>query len=148
MPLKFLCQVHLMASAWYSRLKKIAGAGNLAAGDWARWFGLAVVISAWLERDITARMKKSEGEWIEPVSPYPLARRRGHVTSAVMTAVYPIVPRHTPSYHIAISRVVRPITVPSLYPSERHDRRAPVTHPFTTVSSSPSKIWSTHYRPL
>jgi hypothetical protein len=33
MPLKLLCQVHLMESAWYNRLKKIAGAGNLAAGD-------------------------------------------------------------------------------------------------------------------
>jgi hypothetical protein len=33
MPLKLLCHVHLMESAWYSRLKKIAGGGNLATGD-------------------------------------------------------------------------------------------------------------------
>jgi hypothetical protein len=33
MPLKLLYQLHLIESAWYSRLKKIAGAGNLAVGD-------------------------------------------------------------------------------------------------------------------
>jgi hypothetical protein len=31
--LKLLCQAHWMNSAWYSKLKKIEGAGNLAAGD-------------------------------------------------------------------------------------------------------------------
>jgi hypothetical protein len=47
-----------------------------------------MVIRAQLGQDITADVKRSEGEWIEPTSPYPLARRRGRVTVAAVAAVY------------------------------------------------------------
>jgi hypothetical protein len=148
MPLKLLCQVHLMESAWYSRLKKITSAWNLAAGD------LRAVI--WVGRSDSCSIRvtcyhEDENiwwEWIELISSYPFARRRGHATATVMTAVYPIMPRYTPPYHIAVSHGGWPITVPSPYPFERHSRRAPMTHLFTAVSSPRSKIRSTYSQSL
>jgi hypothetical protein len=82
------------------------------------------------------------------VSPYPLARRRGRATTAVMPPFTPIVPCYTPSYHVAVSHGGCTFTALSRYPSERHGRRAPVTHPFVTVSSRSSKIRSNRSRPL
>jgi hypothetical protein len=54
----------------------------------APWSTPAAVIRAQLGQDITADVKRLEGEWIEPTSPYPLARWRGHATVAVVAAVY------------------------------------------------------------
>jgi hypothetical protein len=82
------------------------------------------------------------------VSPYPLARRRGRATTAVMPPFTPIVPCYTPSYHVAVSHGGWTLTALSRYPSERHGRRAPVTHPFVTVSSRSSKIQSNRSRPI
>jgi hypothetical protein len=53
----------------------------------ARGFTLATVICAWLGEDITVGVKRSAGGWIEPASPYPLARRRGRATVAVIADV-------------------------------------------------------------
>ena len=38
--------------------------------------------------------KRSEGEWIEPASPYLLARRRGRATITVMVVVTLDTPRY------------------------------------------------------
>jgi hypothetical protein len=48
----------------------------------------AATIRVQLGQDITADVKRSEGEWIEPTSPYPLARRRGRATVAEVAAIY------------------------------------------------------------
>jgi hypothetical protein len=37
-------------------------------------FAPAAVIRAWLGEDVTAEVKRSAGDWIEPASTYPLAR--------------------------------------------------------------------------
>jgi hypothetical protein len=39
----------------------------------ALWSVLSTMIHAQLGEDITEDAKRSEGEWIEPASPYPLA---------------------------------------------------------------------------
>jgi hypothetical protein len=48
----------------------------------------AAAIRAQLGQDITTDVKRSEGEWIEPTSPYPLARGRGRATVAEVVAIY------------------------------------------------------------
>ena len=53
-----------------------------------RGFAPAAVIRAWLGEDVTVEVKRSAGDWIEPASPYPLARRRGRATVVVIVAVH------------------------------------------------------------
>jgi hypothetical protein len=83
-----LYQAHRMNSPWYNRLKKITGAGNLAAGD------LRTMIQA-VRRDSCSVLvgyyredEKIRGglDWVRP--PYPLARRRGRAAIAVVGTIY------------------------------------------------------------
>jgi hypothetical protein len=84
---------------------------------------------------------------IEPchrsVSPYPLAWQRGRATTVVMPLFTPLVPCYTPSYNVAVSHGGRPFAALGLYLSERHESRAPVTHPFINMSSHSSKFGAT-----
>jgi hypothetical protein len=72
-----------------SGLNKIAGSVHLSPPVISTPRSAAVTaIHAQLGQDITVDVKRSEGEWIEPTPPYPLARRRGRATVTEVAAVY------------------------------------------------------------
>jgi hypothetical protein len=63
---------------------------NLAASD----LRVGATICALWRVDSRRGVKRSEGEWIESASPYPLAPRHGRATVVVRVAVTPDPPRY------------------------------------------------------
>jgi hypothetical protein len=83
-----LCQAHRMSSRSTLNWRRSRVQGTWLSMISARGFVLAAVIREWFEKDITARVNRSEGGWIEPTLSYPLARQPGRVAIVVVAAVY------------------------------------------------------------
>jgi hypothetical protein len=77
-----------MSSVRYSKLKKIAGVGNLAASDLRAMIRAGHRDSCSVQVGYYRGGEKIRGDWIESAPPYPLARRRGRAAVAMVAIIY------------------------------------------------------------
>jgi hypothetical protein len=138
-----LCQAHRMSSVRYSKLKKTAGVGNLAASD------LHAMIWAGHRDSCSVQVGYYRGgEKIRGIGLSP--PHHTHLPSDVVVRPSPwwplfisVTPHHRPCYHITVGRERQPITTPRLYSIERHGIWVSMTHLFTTVCTSVPNSQST-----